>query len=92
MNTRVGKINWTLTGCKIFFGSLGALFSAVLGWRICGNFQVFDDCYYEMGYVLPFGLVEIGVTLVAFLLLLSAFYDVYKNHTQVTLLEGDAGE
>ncbi|MCH9693467.1 MAG: hypothetical protein K0U72_03065 [Gammaproteobacteria bacterium] len=87
MRSVLERKNWKITACKIVVGSLAALVAFLAGERVCGgsSFHLYDACFYDLGYFLPFGLLEISVTLLAFSLLLSAFRDVFANLGRLTL-------
>ena len=91
MRAELPRKNWKITACKIIAGSLAALVAVLTGEHMCGGggFGLFDSCFYDLGYFLPLGLLEISVTLVAIALLLSAFRDVFANLKRFSLVSQD---
>ena len=83
--------SWKSTALKIFFGSLAAFVSVMLGEHVCagggfGGLGMFTACL-QLGYFMSISLFELSVTLLAFSLLLSAFLDVFSNLRRVELLD-----
>ena len=84
--------SWKSTALKIFFGSLAAFVSVMLGDEVCAGyafsgFGMFDGCLVKLGYFMSIGLFEFSVTLLAFSLLLSALLDVFSSLRRVDLLD-----
>ena len=82
-----------LTKFKIIAGTLLALVALSSGEHFClgdGFFGLFRYCPYERGYFLTPGLFEVSVTVLAIILLLSAFRDIYAILGPIKLLERNA--
>ncbi len=78
------------TTIKIVLGCLVALFVVASGEDVCGyGFGLFDACFFEVGYFLRMGLLELSAALLAIALLLSAFVDVFRRLGPIRLLRRD---
>ena len=75
------------TTIKIVLGCLVALFVVASGEDVCGyGFGLFDACFFEVGYFLRMGLLELSAALLA---IASAFGDVFRRLGPIRLLRRD---